>query len=82
MTVGQYLVSQRCGYLIFFRMLLTHIDKPIEKGYKFINVSHLTITITTRTNSMTKSFYLKEKRSMLEWAFLKKNIDLYKYIWR
>ena len=76
MTVGYYLVFQRCGYLILFEELLTHIDKLIEKGYKFINVSHLTITITTGKNSMTKSFYLKQKKSMLEWTFLKKKIDL------
>ena len=62
MTVGQYLVLQRCGYLVFFEGLLTNF----EKGYIFINVSHLTIRTTTTINSMTKSFYLKQRNLMLE----------------
>ena len=73
MTVGENLVLQRCGFLVFSEGLLTNI----EKGYIFINVAYLTIRITTRINSMTKSFYFKQNKSMLEWTFLKKNIDLY-----
>ena len=77
MSVGQYLVLQRCGCLIVFEELLTNIDEHIERGLKFFNVSHLKITITTNRNAMTQSFYLKQEKLMLEWVFLKKNIDLY-----
>ena len=77
MALGQYLLLQRCANLIIFEELLSSIDKHIEKGYISLNVSHLTIRITTRRNSMTKSFYLKQKKSRLEWTFLKKNIELY-----
>ena len=72
MAVGQYLVLQRCGCLIIFEELLTNIDEHIEKRYKFNNVSHLKMTTTKSRSAMTKSFYLEQKKSMLEWAFLKK----------
>ena len=41
-----------------------------------INKSRPTIRIKTNINKMTKSYYLQMKNSMLEWAFLRKNIDL------
>ena len=57
---------------MFLEELLTNIAEHIEKGYNFINVSHLKITIIASRNAVTESFYLKQKKSMLEWPFLKK----------
>ena len=51
--------------------------KSLNESIKFVNIPHLTTTIKTGLNQMTKSYYLKMKKPMIEWTFLKKNITLY-----
>ena len=51
------------SYLTFLGMMYT------------INIPRLTIRVKTSLNQMTKSQYLEMEKPMIEWLFLKKNID-------
>ena len=68
MAICEYRVLQGFGCLVFLKALPANND--------FVNISQLTITIETTLNPMTKSFCLKQKKSVLERNFLKQNIDL------
>ena len=53
------------SYLIILEMMYT------------TNLPRLTVRIKTSSNQMTKSYYLKMKKPMIEWPLVKKNIDHY-----
>ena len=62
---------------VIFNGLFIEINKYIRRGYNFVDISHLTIKIKTTIGAMTKSNYLKQKKSMLEWTLLKNGYSSY-----
>ena len=63
----QTIVPNKTLVLFFSKACQNNIQ-----GHKFSHISCIFITFTTRYLYMTDEYFLKQKKSMLEWALRKK----------